>query len=524
MLKFLCLLPLLLLTVGCNREKRAATQEENRLARDTVRLAISDDPSSLDPRLGRDLPTATLLHMLYEGLMRTDYDGKIIPGLAREVSLSPDHKIYTFRLRESTWSNGERLTAHHFVNTWKSLLDPKFPAPNAYQFFVIKGAKEAKSGRLPLDAIGIKAIDDETLVVELEAPTPYFLELVSTHFFYPVHPLSKSEALISNGPFQLQQWKPMDCLTFVKNHHFWDASEVHLQKISASVLDEHTALTLFENRELSWAGSPMGTIPQDAVVTLKKQRQLHVLPAAGTNWCRFNTAKSPFSSVHMRQAFALAIDRKAIVTHVTQGNQQPAMAIVPPEFGLARKAFFEDHDSPKAWESFQKGLEELNLSKDDLPEIVLRYASSDRNHKVAQAIQQQWVKALGIPVRLQSDETKVFLDHLKQGEYQIALGSWFADYRDPINYLELFKSKENATNLTGWEDPRYTELLTRSSSETDRKKRFELLGEAQEFLMEQMPVAPLFFGAFNYVKSERLIGVYFSDLGTLDFTYAFNEE
>ncbi|MCE5317374.1 MAG: peptide ABC transporter substrate-binding protein, partial [Parachlamydia sp.] len=410
---------ILLLASGCSPESNNSIEQLEK-SRQIVRLPITDEPSSLDPRLARDVPAATLLHMLYEGLMRADYDGKIIPGVAQHVSLSDDHKTYTFKLRKSTWSNDDPLTASHFAETWKSLLDPKFPAPNAYQFFVIKGAQAAKQGRISLSEVGIQALDDDTLVVELESPTPYFLELVSTHFFYPVHPKSSSDAPIGNGPYQLQQWAHHDALTFIKNPHFWDSSEVHLQMIIVSILDEHTALTLFENRELSWAGSPMGTLPQDAIATLKHRHQLHVLQAAGTHWCRFNTAKSPFQNIEMRRAFALALDRKALVEHITQGNQQPAMAIIPPAFGLPKKAFFEDHDSPKAWEAFQKSLEELKMSKDDLPEITLSYLAGDRPHKVAQAIQQQWAKGLGITVRLQSDESKVLMDKLKKGDYQIA--------------------------------------------------------------------------------------------------------
>jgi oligopeptide transport system substrate-binding protein len=519
----LILLFLFALLVGCqNQNSRSLEQIEE--SRQVVRISIDKDPSSLDPRASRDLPTATLLHMLYEGLMRADYDGNIIPALAREFTLSKDHKTYTFKLRPSRWSNGDPLTAHHFVETWRSLLDPQFPAPNAYQFYMIKGAKEAKLGKIPLAEVAIKALDDETLVVELEEPTPYFLELVAAHFFYPVHPQSKSDALISNGPFKLQQWARQDALTFVKNNQFWDASEVRLQKIVVNVLDEKTALALFENRELSWAGSPMSTLPQDAIDPLKHRRRLHILPAAGTHWCRYNTLKSPFQNKEMRRAFALALDRHAIVTHVTQGNQQPAMAIVPPAMGLPHKAYFEDHDSPRAWQSFQQALEELKLSKDDLPEIVLHYASSDRNQKVAQAIQQQWVKGLGITVRLQSEESQVFLDRLKRGDYQMGLGGWYADVRDPVNFLDLFRSKSNATNQTNWEQPRFIELLAQAANEMDKQKRFDLLDQAQAFLMGEMPVAPLYFGSFNYVKSERLIGVYFSDLGILDFTYAFLEE
>ncbi len=246
---------------------------------------------------------------------------------------------------------------------------------------------------------------------------------------------------IGNGPFKLKNWAHHNSLIFIKNENFWDASEVHLTKITATILDEHTALTLYENRELSWAGSPMDTIPQDAVATLKARHQLRVLPAAGTHWCRYNTAKPPFQNSQMRRAFALSIDRKAIVTHVTQGNQKPALAVVPPSFGLPRHAYFEDHDSPMAWEAFQKGLDALNLSKDDLPSISLSYPANDRNQKLAQALQQQWAKGLGITVTLQGEESKVFLDRLKRGDYQIALGSWYADIQDPVNFLDLFKSK-----------------------------------------------------------------------------------
>lgn len=522
MFYYLSLLILFFVT-GC-RPEPSNNLEHLEESRQVVRIAITDEPSSLDPRLARDVPTATLLHMLYEGLMRTDYDGKIIPAVAQHISLSQDQKTYTFKLRKSAWSNGDPVTASHFADSWKSLLDPKFPAPNAYQFFIIKGAKGAKQGEVPLSDVGITALDAETLVVELESPTPYFLQLISTHFFYPVHPKSANDALIGNGPYQLQQWAHHDALTFVKNPHFWDAAEVHLQKIVVNILDERTALTLFENRELSWAGSPMGTLPQDAIATLKHRHQLHVLQAAGTHWCRFNTAKSPFQNIEMRRAFALSLDRKSLVEHVTQGNQQPAMAIIPPAFGLPQKAFFEDHDSPKAWEAFQKGLEELKLSKDDLPEITLSYIAGDRPHKVAQAIQQQWAKGLGVTVRLQSDESKVFLDKVKKGDYYIALGSWYADFRDPINFLDIFRTKQNTTNLTNWENPQYSELLAQSARESDPQKRLKILNSAEALLIHEMPVAPLYFGAFNYVKSERLVGVYFSDLGTLDFTYAFYEE
>jgi len=501
---------------GCKQNNHSKDTSE-----ETVKISINGDPQTLDPRYARTLDTVTILHMLYEGLMRSDMHGRPIPGIAQSVEVSEDFKTYTFHLRNSLWSNGDPLTSQDFVETWKDTLNPEILAPNAYQFYLIKGAKAAKEGKIPFDKTGIKAIDPNTLVIELETPAPYFLELMTVHYFYPMHKKFSASNAISNGPFILDKWQKHHELSVVKNPKYWDAPEVRLNKISMLPLDEHTALRMFDNGELEWAGSPMGTIPQDAIQTLKHRHQLHILPAAGTHWFRVNTAQAPFHSVKMRQAFAYALDRKAIVEHVTQGNQKLATAVVPPLLGLSTTSFFEDHDIPKAWYSFQEALEEMKISKDELPGISLCYANNDRNHKIAQAVQQQWKKALSIDVKLESCEPQIFFDRLSRHHYQIAIGGWFADFRDPINFLEVFKYKNNSTNNTQWENKEYIDLLNRSANETDHAKRFEILKQAETVLMNDMPVIPMFFGAFNYVKYDNLYGVYFSDLGYLDFKYAF---
>lgn len=226
----------------------------------------------------------------------------------------------------------------------------------------------------------------------------------------------------------------------------------------------------------------------------------------------------------MRQALAWALNRQAIVDHVTQGNQKPALAIVPTSLGLQGSPFFTDNDGPKAWYAFQEALEEMKLSKDELPAIALCYGASDRNHKIAQAVQQQWSKALGLEIKLESCESKVFYDKLSSKDYQIAAGSWFADFRDPINFLDVFKYKSNATNNTQWENAKYTALLDQSSLESKPEERFRLMSQAEALLISEMPVAPLFFAAFNFVKDDNLLGVYFSDLGYVDFKHAFYGE
>jgi oligopeptide transport system substrate-binding protein len=512
-----CLLLASVYFIGCQQIQKNESHRENK---QIVRISIAEDPQTLDPRKARNVPTVTILHMLYEGLMRPSGSGPL-PGLAKEVKISNDLTKYTFRLRESYWSNGDPLTAEDFIRTWRKILDPSFPAPNAYQFYMIKGAKEAKLGQLPVEEISLTSPDPLTLVVQLEAPTPYFLDLLTTHFFYPYHSHSSDVNTISNGPFRLEQWTHNNELILNKNPFFWDHGQVHLKGIEVLVLDDHTALTMYDRHELDWAGSPMGTLPQDAILPLKLQHRLHIRPAAGTHWFRFNTEKSPFSNLAMRKAFALALNRKDIVEHVTQGNQRPALSIVPPGLGLKDNAFIEDHAVTEAWKAYQEALEALKISKDEFPKITLCYANSERNHKIAQAVQQQWKKALDVDIELKNCESQVFNEQLQKHEYLIASGSWYADFKDPINFLEVFKYKDTPTNNTQWENKRYIELLNLSSKEADPEKRKALLLEAETILMHDMPVAPLFFGAFNYLKKESLLGTYFSELGFIDFTYAF---
>lgn len=514
------LIALLLVLTSC-KVRHTDTKDGFKEDEQVLRIACAEELTSYDPRKVRGLVPVTVLHMLYEGLMRLDNHGRPTNALAEAVHLSQDAKTYTFKLRKAKWSNGDPVTAFDFAETWKSILDPNFPAPNAYQFYLIKNAKEAKEGSANPEEIGIKATDPSTLVVELTNPAPYFLDLVCTHFFYAVHPKSSFDQIICNGPFTVKKWKQNNEILFEKNKDYWDREDVHLDGIALYILDDQTALRMFERGELDWAGSPMGTLPQDALPTLKHAHQLRVSPAAGTHWFRFNTGIPPFNNLSMRKAFTYSLNRKDIIEYITQGFQRPAEAIVPPNFGLSKNSYFADHAVPSAWYAFQEALEEMKIAKDELPEIVLSYAVSDRNNKIAQAVQQEWKKALGITVRLEGIESKIFFERLNQKKFQMAIGSWYADFRDPINFLEVFKSKNNTTNNTHWENERFTKLLNKSDKEADSEKRLSLLSKAQGILMQELPVAPLFFGSFNYVKKEELLGVYFCDLGYLDFKYAF---
>lgn len=492
-------------------------------------IATNSDPLSLDPRLVRDLGSINMLYTLFEGLTRMGPDQKAELALAKSVDISSDLLTYTITLRDSNWSDGTPLTAADFVETWLSMLDPAFPAPNANMLYVIKGAKTAKEGFSPLDSVGIKALTPNTLNIQLEQPSPYFLELLMGHFFFPVSPGMRKQAvnysttpekLVSNGPFKLAQWKQRNEIIVTKNPRYWDFETVALDNIAFQVLDDNTALQLFKGGKLDWAGSPISTLPQDAIQSLKEAGSLKITPAAGTHWLRFNTQKAPFNNIYMRKAFNSALDRKSIVDHITQGNQLPAMGVIPPWFGLGKQLYYKDNDTLSAQKYYMAALIDLKNAGEKMPEITLCYSGNDRNRKISQTIQQQWNKAFGISIALESCETQVFYDKLKSGNYQISLGSWYADVRDPINFLELFKTKEISTNNTYWENAQFAHLLEMSSLEVKPEERNKLLSQAESILMDELPVAPLYHGSFNYLVSPRMTGVQISESGIMNFKNA----
>ena len=489
----------------------------------TAKLSITSDPRMLDPRRARDLDSITLIHMLFEGLTRTSKEGKTELALANDVEVSLDGLRYVFHLRTSFWSNEIPLTASDFATSWKTILDPKFATDIAYQLYPIKNARRAKLGEVGIEAVGVQALDDATLVVELEQPLPYFLELVSMTSFFPVPSSSvlqnenwclSPETFVSNGPFFLHSWKHSDRVTLKKNNRYWESDAVKLSVIDFFVASPDTALQMYEEGQLDWTGSPLSTIPADAIKNLIGSHRLEISPFLATYFYRINTSpqyggkNNPLADQNLRKALASSIDRDGIVTHVLQGGQKPAGSYVPPEMGLSPEGYLIDRQH-----GFSQMLEEP---------ITISYSNTERNAAVAQAVQKQWENALGIKVQLEAVEPKVFFQRVSKKEYQIAAGSWTADFNDPVNFLEVFKYKDGSTNNTGWENPEYIDLLNRSAI-SKSKERIELLGQAEAILMEEMPIIPVFHFALNYIKKPELSGVVLSPMGQLDLRWAYFE-
>lgn len=490
--------------------------------RQIVRANLSFDPASLDPRKARDLDSLTVLRMLFEGLTRFSKEGKAELALAKEVAVSEDGLSYTFVLRQSKWSNGIEVTAYDFEKSWKTVLDPNFPTDIAYNLYVLKGGRDAKMGKAPLEEVGVKALDAFTLRVDLEYPIPYLLELLTLPSFFPVcsswveaEPkwAFSPSTFVCNGPFLLANWAHGNCLAASKNKNYWDEKTILLEEIDLVIASPDTGLKMFEEKKIDWTGSPLSVIPPEAVQSLKESGALQIKPFAATYFYRVNTAEerggkpNPLANAKLRKALALAIDRLKITTHILQGGQTPALSLVPKEMGL--------------FSSLQEEKTLIDEIRGTVQEpIVISYINSERNASIAQAVQQQWEKALAIEVRLEAVESKVFFQKISEKEYQIAAGSWTADFNDPVNFLEVFKYKEASTNNTGWENSEYIDLLTQSQVCTDLEERRDLLARAEEILLEDMPIIPIFHFTQNFVKKEGLEGVFLSSLGQIDFRWA----
>ncbi len=531
-LKPLCIfVGLLFCTFACQEQPK----EKPQVNKSIFRTSLDPAPNSLDPRSANDVVSSSVIRMLFDGLTRRAPTGLIVPSIAENIEVSTAMDHYVFTLRETYWTDGLPVTAYDFEASWKRILDPNFPSDNADQLFVIKNAKAAKSGEVPLSEVGVKAKNSKTLIVDLEHSTPYFLELTAHTPYFPIN--SKVDAqnpewmqaagrdFTSNGPFKLTQWKHFDHLVVEKNERYWNHDTVKLDQIEMCVIpDDNTALNLFENNEIDWLGLPLSKAPLDALPSLKATGSLHTHPIAGSFWFFFNVNLAPWNNLKLRKAFSYAVNRQLIVDNITQAKEIPATGIVPPTMRLGRKDFFKDHNIRKARTLFNEALEEMGINKEELPTIILTYNTGEDNDKIIQALQQQWFEAFGIQVQLETMEWKVYLDMLHNHTFQFGRMAWLADFNDPVNFLNIFKYRNGSTNYGQWHNERYTQILNESTETVDPMARTELLAKAETILIQEMPIIPLYHYSIAYLKKAKVKGIYLSPLGGIDFKWAYIEK
>ncbi|MCH9609929.1 MAG: Oligopeptide-binding protein OppA [Chlamydiales bacterium] len=511
------LLLLLLIATSC-------TSKPDQLTKNTLNLNMRDDPTSLDPRRAQTVRDITLMRQLYEGLMRLSLDGKIEPALAESYEISDDLLTYTFVLKEARWNNGDPITAHDFTYSWMQLLNSDFIANYAYMLDPIKNGRLARLKKCNPETIGIMARDDKTLVVQLENPTPYFLELTSLPIYFPIHSRNVAKGgsdVISCGPFTLASWDMGSEMKLKKSETYWDKEHVYLDGITLTFIeDNNTESYLFDKGKLDWLGQPLSAnIATEQIAKLKDEKRLSSYSIDGTFWLKVNTQKEPFNHKEMRRAFAMATNRQEIITHILQGNQAIATSPLPPSLQLQSTPYFKDGDRKAAAALFEAVLKEQTWTREMMPPITLSYHPSERNQKIVQLLQQQWQQTFGISIELQACEYKIHRSKTKAGDYQLATGEWIADFHDPLAFLELFALKEGM-NDTRWSNPTYAALLKKSLHETDLLKRQTILHNAEKIVVENFPIIPLYHYSFDYVCQPHVQDVVLSPLGTTDFKSA----
>lgn len=521
----LCML--LLCCTGCHKDDTASQKKAKE--QKTLRFYLKNEPMSMDPGKGGNRVSQVVLAEIFEGLMRIDANGRPSFAAAESVDLSNDGLTYTFHLRPSLWSNGMAVTAHDFAYTWKKMLEPNAPTAFSNEFYCIKNGRKANMGLVSIDEVGIKAQDEKTLVVTLEHPSPYFIELTANPLYSPLckavvekNPNWHHEAgpdFVSNGPFVLNEWRHRSEIVLAKNDYYWDAASVHTEKVTFPILeDPQTALNLYEAGELDWLGDPMGDIPFDSIAKLKAENKLHIRNMGSAHWLEVNTQHPLLKSAKIRQALAMAVNRHDIAEHLLQGGETPAYTILPETLTLLPKPTFKDNDVETAKVLFKEGLEELNLSSDSLPPVTLYHFAEPLHKALAEAIQQQWQKALAIPITLSASDRNAHLSRITKGDFDIAEITWYTFFHDPIYNLELMKHNTAGHNYNGthWEHPHYAALLDQSDHEVNLAARDDILREAEEFLMNEMPVIPICYNTSKFVKNDILFGESLSPIGMLE--------
>ncbi|QAY67698.1 peptide ABC transporter substrate-binding protein [Paenibacillus protaetiae] len=505
------------------------------------RMNIGSEPPSLDPAQVQDNVSSTVVNGLFEGLTRKDADGKVVPGVAESWDVSEDGLTYTFHLRDSKWSNGDPVTAGDFEYAWKRALDPNLkpqPSAYAYQLYYLKGAEDYNLNGGSVDNVGVKATDDKTLVVTLNAPTPYFDSLVGFYTYYPVHPSVKdneawaadAKTIIGNGPFKMGDWQKNNSISIVKNDNYYAADEIKFTKVTFSeVLDSATELSMYETDQLDWAGKPVGSIPTDQLETLKQTHkdELTISPSANLYYYLFNTTVKPFDNVKIRKALTLAINRQDIVDNVTKEGQVPAYGLVPPGINIGDEEYrskvsgdFFKEDVEEAKKLLAEGLQEEGLSK--MPTIKLAYNTNDAHKKIAEALAEMWRTNLGVDTSIENQEWGVFLDNRNSLNYEVARGGWGADYNDPMTFIDLFTSK-SGNNNTGFANPEYDALVKKAYSTADQAVRLQAMSDAEKILMDEMPIAPVYYYTNVYMVKPGFKGITMDYKGDIDYSRGYYE-
>ena len=529
---------------GCGGGSKSAKKVSGKI----LTIEMGPEVESIDPALNTTNDGANYLTYLFDNLLRTDKDGKVVPSLAQKYEVSDDGLTWTFHLRDGLkWSDGSDFTANDFVYSWQRMVDPDVAAPYAETVLgMVEGYDEAigkpdengnQTTTPDITKLRVEAPDDKTFVVHMSHPTPYFDKLAT---FAALSPVKKDvveakpdgwtldpKTYISTGPFKLAEWKSGSYLMLEKNENYWNKDAVKLDGIKCLLMeDQNAAFSAYE------AGDALmiKDIPTQEITTLQKRPDYRLDPQIGTYFIDLNNTLDEFKDAKVRQALSLALDRKYISETITAGTYTPAKGFVPQGVSDWDGSSWYDHlTDPSVYinvDDYQGNLAKAKeLLKEaghengaGLPTIV--YSTNDQSYhkKIAEYLQQVWGE-LGVKVEVNIVEWKSFTPQRRSGNYQAARDGWVMDYNDPSNILQL-TSTGNGNNSSKYSNPEYDALLEKAANEADPQTRFGYFHQAEEMLMRDMGVTPLLYYNEMYLQSDKIKESYHTTDGIWHFEYA----
>lgn len=464
---------------------------------------IKDEPASLDPIKAVGLPEAQVARDLFEGLANQDANGKIIPGVATAWSTT-DNQTYIFTLRkDARWSNGDPVTAKDFVYSWQRLVDPKSLSPFAWfaQLAGIQNAGDIVAGKQPVNQLGVSAVDDHTLKVQLDKPVPYFPSLTANFSLFPVpqavvekfgNDWTKVGNLVGNGAYQLQERVVNEKLVLAPNPHYWDHAHTVLTKVTFVPINQESNAT---KRYLAGDIDITESFPKNLYQKLLKDipGQVYTPDQLGTYYYAFNTQRPPTSDVRVRQALSYAIDRKIIAEKVLGTGEKPAYHFTPdvtagftPDNGLLKQQSQAELDAQA-----KTLLQAAGFGPGNPLKLTLLYNTSESHQKIAIAVASMWKKKLGVEVKLQNQEWKTYIDSRNSGNFDVIRASWVGDYNEASTFLSLLTSSHSG-NIAKFRSADYDRVLEQASRETDPAERNADYNRAEQIIAEQAPIAPIY--------------------------------
>lgn len=508
-------------------------------AEDGLELSIQNgsEPNTLDPNAVNANDTmAKVLHM-YEGVMRYATNGlEVEPGMAESYDVSEDGLTYTFYLRDAVWSDGEPVTAGDFVYSWQRLVSGGYDNSNFIDMVV--NAEDIRNGEADPETLGVEAVDDHTLVVSLRNPCTYFTQLLAAAVMSPVRQdmvetgdlwYEDPDTMIGNGPFVLTEWVNQDHITMEANPNYWEAEKVGPSKITWTLMDDdNSILASFESGDIMYSN----VYPTEELARLSAEGYVESKLLAGTYYCMINfDEKNPnydvWSNPDVRKALALAIDRQYIqdVLKVNSG-EVAADTFVGPGFLEPDGSDFHDN-SNKWWDNstYEENLEQAKQLLADagypngegLPTLAYSTNTGTGHEQIATFIQDCWEK-LGVTMTIDQLEWAVFLDVRNTHDYEVARGGWTADFFDPASLMELWITG-GGNNDAAYSNPEYDALYKQAQAEPDPAARLALFHQAEDLLMEDCAVIPIYYYSETYlVKNDEYTG-YFDYLGFPMFKY-----